>query len=158
MLRTFNIGPATLPIIGNIHQVPRERGFLKFAEWANQYGEIYSLKIASSTMVVISGRRIVKELMDKRSSISSHRPPLYAVNNLIFQDDFLLLMNSDDPKFRQQRKAIHQFYMEQQCETQHIAHISAESAQLMVDLMKTPDAFSEHAMRYTNSLIMGTSM
>lgn len=151
-------GPPTVPVLGNLHQLPREKAFLKFAEWAKLYGEIYSLKIASNTMVVISSRRIVKELMDKRSSISSHRPPLYAVNDLVYKGHFLLLMNADHARFRQQRKIIHQFYMESVCEKNHMSYITAESAQLMVDLLKAPHEFHEHAKRYTNSLIMSTGM
>ncbi|KAK6378843.1 hypothetical protein LTS17_006546 [Exophiala oligosperma] len=149
-------GPPTLPIIGNLHQLPRDKGYLQFAKWAKEYGQIYSLKIASRTMIVISSRRLVKEIMDKKNSISGFRPPAYAVNNLIYKGDFLLLMNPDDAKFRRERKLIHQFYMDSVCEKRHLPYIIAESAQLMVDILNDSDRWSDHSTRYTNSLIMST--
>lgn len=157
LTKTQNPGPPTLPIIGNLHQLPKDMAFLQFAKWAKDYGPIYSLKMASRTMIVISSRRLVKEIMDKKNSISAHRPPAYAVNNLIYKGDFLLLMNSDDARFRRERKLIHQFYMDSACEKRHVPYITAESAQLMVDILNDPSKFAIHSLRYTNSLIMSTS-
>jgi hypothetical protein len=34
-------GPPQAPIIGNVFQMPKERPWLKYSEWAEQYGEIY---------------------------------------------------------------------------------------------------------------------
>lgn len=153
---SHNTGPPTLPIIGNLHQIPTQNAFFKFADWAKQYGEIYSLKVASTTTVVLSSRRLVKELMDKKNSITSDRPPSYAANKLIYKGDFLLLMSYDSPRFRLQRRLIHQFYMENMAEKTHFPYIYAESAQLFKDIMDDPNEFANHAFRYTNSLIMTT--
>jgi hypothetical protein len=34
-------GPPPLPIVGNTLQMPKEQPWLKYAEWAKQYGEGY---------------------------------------------------------------------------------------------------------------------
>lgn len=34
----FPPGPKAIPIIGNIHQMPKEREWFTFAEWAELYG------------------------------------------------------------------------------------------------------------------------
>jgi hypothetical protein len=34
-------GPPRAPIVGNVFQIPKERPWLKYAEWAEQYGESY---------------------------------------------------------------------------------------------------------------------
>jgi len=34
-------GPPQTPIVGNFFQAPKERPWLKYAEWAEQYGKIY---------------------------------------------------------------------------------------------------------------------
>lgn len=34
----FPPGPATLPIIGNLHQLPSKDAYLQFEEWAREYG------------------------------------------------------------------------------------------------------------------------
>lgn len=31
-------GPPTLPLIGNLHQMPVKDGFLQFQKWAQEYG------------------------------------------------------------------------------------------------------------------------
>jgi hypothetical protein len=34
-------GPPQAPIVGNVFQMPKERPWIKYAEWTEQYGEIY---------------------------------------------------------------------------------------------------------------------
>lgn len=53
-------GPPTLPIIGNLHQIPKKGSYLKFTEWAQTYGGFYSLKLGPTTAVVLTDRRLVK--------------------------------------------------------------------------------------------------
>jgi hypothetical protein len=37
-------GPPQAPVVGNLFQMPKERPWLKYAEWAEQYGESYLAK------------------------------------------------------------------------------------------------------------------
>jgi len=37
-------GPPPVPVVGNIFQIPKERTWVKYAEWAKQYGEDYLVK------------------------------------------------------------------------------------------------------------------
>lgn len=81
--KDFPPGPPTIPIIGNLHQMPKEKAWLQFEKWAHEYGPVYSLMLGpSSVMIVVSSDQAVKELLDKRSGIYSSRPPLY-IGNLI---------------------------------------------------------------------------
>lgn len=34
-------GPPPLPIVGNVLHMPKEQPWLKYADWAKQYGECY---------------------------------------------------------------------------------------------------------------------
>ncbi|KAK3688655.1 cytochrome P450 [Podospora appendiculata] len=85
-------GPPTLPIIGNLHQIPKTGAHQKFTEWSKTYGGIFSLKLGPSLAVVITDRRLVKELLDKKSSI-----------------------------WRTFRRTMHQFFNEGVCDKQHVA-------------------------------------
>ena len=67
-------GPPTLPIIGNIHQIPTTHPHKQYQTWANQYGPIYSLMLGTRVMIVLSSDRIIKDLLDKKSAIYSDRP------------------------------------------------------------------------------------
>lgn len=51
-------------------------------KWAKEYGPIFSLKLGSKTMVVITGAAEAKELLDRRSATTSDRPPLHVANEL----------------------------------------------------------------------------
>jgi hypothetical protein len=63
--------------LGNVHQIPKKGAHFQFTKWAKQYGGIYTLKLGTGTAAVITSRRLVKELVDKKSSIYSERPKSY---------------------------------------------------------------------------------
>lgn len=70
-------GPPTLPIIGNIHLIPKTQPHIQFQKWAEEYGPIYSLILGTKVMIVLSSDRTIKDLLDKRSNIYSSRPEMY---------------------------------------------------------------------------------
>jgi len=76
-------GPPTLPIIGNLHLMPKEKGHLQFQKWAEEYGPIYSLILGTQVMIVLSSDQAVKDLLDKRSGIYSSRPELYLGHDIV---------------------------------------------------------------------------
>lgn len=73
-------GPPTLPLIGNLHQMPKKRGHLQFQKWAEEYGPVYSLILGTKVMIVLSSDVAVKDLLDKRSNLYSSRPEVYLGN------------------------------------------------------------------------------
>jgi hypothetical protein len=70
-------GPPTLPMIGNLHLMPKEKPHLQFQKWAEEYGPVYSLILGTKVMVVLSSDQAIKDLLDKRSGIYSSRPDMY---------------------------------------------------------------------------------
>ena len=70
-------GPPTVPILGNMLQMPIRDPHIQFTKWAGEYGPIYSLIIGTSTVIVLSSDTVVKDLLDKRSNIYSDRPKNY---------------------------------------------------------------------------------
>lgn len=65
---------------------------LRFTKWAKQYGGIFTLKLGPATAVVLTDRRLVKNLIDRKSAIYSSRPSAYIAHDLITQGDHLLMM------------------------------------------------------------------
>ncbi|KAI1263582.1 cytochrome P450 oxidoreductase [Xylariaceae sp. FL1019] len=144
------IGPPTRPIVGNEHLIPKSNAHFIFTEWAKQYGGIYTLKRFTNTTFIISDPLVIKELLDKKSNLYSHRPDSY-VGRLITQGDHLLLMQYGT-EWRRIRKLIHQYFMEPMCEKHHIRLQNAEANQLMYDFMVAPQNHMEHPKRYSNSI------
>lgn len=73
-------GPPTLPLIGNLHLIPKEKSHLQFQKWAEEYGPVYSLVLGTQVLIVLSSDQAIKDLLDKRSAIYSSRPDMYLGN------------------------------------------------------------------------------
>lgn len=84
-------GPPTLPILGNIHLIPKEKAYVQFQKWAEEYGPVYSVILGTKVMIVLSSDQAVKDLLDKRSGIYSSRPEVY-LGNIVSNNDRMLLM------------------------------------------------------------------
>lgn len=115
---------------------------------------MYSLKIASKTTIVLTDRRLVKEIMDKRSAVSSERPPFYVMDTMIYHGDDMLTMSATDPRWRIARKFIHQNFMASVVEKKHMPLLKAEAIQLLRDFCVDPAHFMDHTKRYGNSFVM----
>jgi cytochrome P450 len=124
----------------------------RFTEWAREYGGLYSLKLGTSTAIVLTDPRLVKQLVDKKSSIYSSRPTSY-VADLITGGDHLLVMKYGN-MWRSFRKIIHQHFMESMVEKEHIQLQNAEAVQMMKDFATNPEQHMLHPKRYSNSIIM----
>lgn len=67
-------GPALVPWIGRVHDLPIQYMWLKFKEWADTYGPIYRTQMLGANFLVISDEQIAEELLVKRAKIYSDRP------------------------------------------------------------------------------------
>ncbi|EXJ84778.1 hypothetical protein A1O3_05450 [Capronia epimyces CBS 606.96] len=148
-------GPPTLPVLGNIHQIPIKGSYLKFTEWAKTYGGIFSLKIGSGTAIVLTDRKLVKQLVDKKSAIYSNRPHSYVSHNLITGGDHVLIAHYGKT-WQRYRKVIHQHFMESIVMKDHLPLQQAEASQLLYDFVLRPGQHMWHPKRYTNSIACGT--
>lgn len=130
---------------------------LRFTEWAKVYGGLYSLKLGTGTAIVVTDRRVIKELIDKRSAKYSNRPPSYVSHDLMTGGDHLLVMQYG-PLWRTFRKLIHQHFMESMVEKQHVIVHNAEAVQMVHDFCQHPDQHMLHPKRFSNSIIMSLGM
>ena len=89
-------GPPTLPLIGNLHLMPKEKGHPQFQKWAEEYGPVYSLILGTKVMIVLSSDQAIKDLLDKRSNIYSSRPDMY-LGRIVSGQNRMLLMVSGTP-------------------------------------------------------------
>ncbi|KAL3481005.1 cytochrome P450 [Aspergillus californicus] len=145
-------GPPTLPIVGNLHQIPTKGSYLKFTEWAEKYGGLYSLKLGTGTAVVITDRRIVKELIDRKSSKYSNRPESFVAHTITGGSHLLAMQYGN--LWRTMRKTVHQHFMESMVEKNHVRVQNAEAVQMLRDFCIRPDQHMLHPKRFSNSIIM----
>jgi hypothetical protein len=84
-------GPPTLPLLGNLHLMPKKEAHLQFQKWAQEYGPVYSLMLGTQVMIVLSSDQAIKDLLDKRSAIYSSRPDMY-IGGVVCNNKRMVLM------------------------------------------------------------------
>jgi len=81
--KDFPPGPPTLPLLGNLHQIPDHKRYLQFEKWAREYGPVFSLMLGTKTMIVLNSDQAIKDLVDKRGAIYSSRPDAYIAQDIL---------------------------------------------------------------------------
>ncbi|RDA83525.1 hypothetical protein CP532_4152 [Ophiocordyceps camponoti-leonardi (nom. inval.)] len=132
-------GPPTLPLIGNLHQMPKNNGHLQFQKWAEEYGSIYSLILGSKVVIVLSSDVAVKDLLDKRSAIYSSRPEFYLGQEILSGNLRPLFM----ARIWQYMAYVARSYVPYQ---------DLENKAMLTGFLDQPQDFISHIRRYTTSL------
>ncbi|KAG9203893.1 hypothetical protein G6514_002054 [Epicoccum nigrum] len=132
-------GPPTLPLIGNLHLMPKEKGHLQFQKWAEEYGPVYSLILGTKVMIVLSSDQAIKDLLDKRSNIYSSRPDMY-LGRIEYSDTWRMV-----------RKIVHNNLNIKAART-YVPYQDLENRAMLMGFLDKPDLFVNHIRRYTNSL------
>lgn len=146
-------GPRGLPFLGNYLDLAKADTFrFQVQQWARQYGEIWYTKMGSSDYIWLSSPRAVKELMDKRSSIYSSRPPTPLAGDTASAGRRQLFM-AYGSAYRVVRKISHSL-LNITVSTSYQPIQDLESKQLMYDLLHDPDNFYDHNRRYSSSVIL----
>ena len=81
--KNYPPGPPTLPLLGNLHQIPDQKRHLQFEKWAREYGPVFSLMLGTKCMIVLSSDQAIKDLVDKRGAIYSSRPDSYIAQDIL---------------------------------------------------------------------------
>ncbi|KAF9894534.1 hypothetical protein FE257_006419 [Aspergillus nanangensis] len=148
--KNYPPGPPTLPIIGNIHQMPTHDAHLQFQKWAEQYGPVYSLILGSKVLIVLSSDETVKALLDKRSGIYSHRQEMY-IGQTLCSGGLRLLMMEYGTQWRAFRKMIHGL-LNITASKSYVPYQMLENKQMLYELLTEPDRFLYSIRRYSNAL------
>ncbi|KAK1725113.1 cytochrome P450 [Colletotrichum acutatum] len=147
--KNYPPGPPTLPLIGNLHQIPPTQSHHQFKQWAKEYGPVYSLILGTKVMIVLSSDRAVKDLLDKRSNIYSSRTDLYLGN--IVSGNLRVVMMQYGETWRMIRKIFHQV-LHINAAKGYVPYQDLESKQMLSGFLEEPDSFVDHIRRFTTSL------
>ncbi|KAL1744063.1 cytochrome P450 [Schizophyllum fasciatum] len=145
-------GPSTIPILGNLLQLPRRQGHLAFTKWAKECrSDIITIMMAHQPMVILSSAHAVKEVLDKQSGKTSDRPSLHL--NMIVTGDYDIALARYTEKWRRIRKAEH-LLLSTTTVQKYIPIQEAESTQLLYDFVTAPKKFFHHIERYAASTVL----
>ncbi|KAF2640636.1 cytochrome P450 [Massarina eburnea CBS 473.64] len=142
-------GPPTLPILGNLHLMPKTKLHEQFKKWGDEYGPIYSLINGSTTFIVLNSDQAVKDLLDKRSNIYSSRPDNYIPNRM--SGGSRIAMMKYGKMWRKIRSTIHE-HLNINASKSYIPYQDLETRQLLVNFLDNPTRWVDHLKLLTNSL------
>ena len=141
-----------LPLIGNLPQLPPYHSWLKFKEWADEYGPIYKISLAGTDHVIISSEKIGNDLMRDRGNIYSDRGQAPMASKLL-SDNLRPLFLPYGETWREFRKFSHQVTMPSAAVAYEPMQ-EEEALRVVHDLLRDPSKYERFFERYAASIIM----
>ncbi|KAI5295446.1 hypothetical protein KEM52_001371, partial [Ascosphaera acerosa] len=134
----------------NLHQLAKPKPWRQYEQWAKEFGPVYSLVLGTKLRIMIASDEAVKDLLDKRASISSARPDLY-IGQQVLSEDKRFFMSTNMSKWRLVRKLVHTVLNITATKT-YIPYQDLESKYMIESMIDHPDDFFNHLRRYAASL------
>ncbi|XP_062411731.1 cytochrome P450 2J2-like isoform X2 [Sardina pilchardus] len=103
--KNFPPGPRPLPFIGNLHHLDFNNIHLQFSEFAETYGDIFSIQFIGPWVVVLNGHKLVREAYVLQGENFVDRPSLPVFEDLVGHNG---VVASNGYSWKQQRRfALH---------------------------------------------------
>lgn len=131
-------------------QMPSRDAHLQFEKWAREYGPVYSLILGTKTLIVLSSDKAVKDLLDKKSNMYSHRQEMY-IGQTLCSGDLRVLMMGYDARWRMCRKLVHTL-LNISAARSYVPYQMLENKQMLYEMVTQPERCMYNIRRYTNSL------
>ncbi|KAI9457946.1 cytochrome P450 [Lactarius psammicola] len=152
--RNLPPGPKGLPIIGDVFHIVNQ-AWLVSPERKDEYGEVMYVSALGRAILVINSHRVAIDLLEKRSSIYSDRPPYISAGDYLTENLMFTFMPYGELWRRFRRVAVESFSKS----TVHRFHPiqGREAIVLALSLIKNPSNPLQHLMRHAASIMMSTN-
>ncbi|KAI1782833.1 cytochrome P450 [Ganoderma leucocontextum] len=138
-------GPPSLPVVGNLFNIPGDRAWFAFRDLAAQYGDIIHFRILGRSTVILGSPEVVRECLEKRAANTSDRPQVPVIK-LLGQDANFGFMPYGH-KWRRYRRHFWQHFTARAVE-QYQPVQRAVAHQFLARLLDSPSQIKDH-IRYT---------
>ncbi|KAK4150445.1 cytochrome P450 [Chaetomidium leptoderma] len=89
-------GPKPLPVIGNLHQLPKSLQWFHLYHWSKKYGPLMHLSMGGQPLVILSTHQAAHDLLNRRSSKYSDRPRMVMAGELVTRGMHMLIRQYDE--------------------------------------------------------------
>lgn len=139
-------GPKPLPLIGNIHQLPKSLQWLHLHHMSKTYGPIMHFNMAGQPLIVLSTQEAAHELLGRRSARYSDRPRMVMANELVTKGLHLLFRQYDN-RYKL-HKRMHTPLLNLQASSTYRPLQDMESRQLLLDVLLEGDKCGEKGVDF----------
>ncbi|KAH7305581.1 cytochrome P450 [Stachybotrys elegans] len=139
-------GPKPLPLIGNIHQLPKSYLWLYFYYMSKIYGPIMHFSMAGQSVVMLSSQQIAHDLLDRRGARYSDRPRMVMAGELVTKGMHMLLRPYDE-RYKLHRRMAAPLLNPQSAKAYRSLQ-DIESRQLLVDVLGEWDKHGEKGIDF----------
>jgi hypothetical protein len=145
-------GPPADPIIGHVRVVPTDRPEVCYQKWGKEFkSDVLYLNLMGQPLIILNSAQAAIDLMDKRSSIYSDRPPLPMYEEAGWKDCVVFM--STGPPFRKHRKMFQTAFASSNTAQYRIKQESL-APPLMSQILQKPGDWREHLWRYASSIVL----
>ncbi|TFL03965.1 cytochrome P450 [Pterulicium gracile] len=147
-------GPAGLPIIGNMFDMPSQFQWITFANWSKDYGSpVVHARIFGQSVVVLNSHQSVNDLLEKRSSLYSDRPRSIMFQEIMALGTWSLPFMGYGPAWRIQRQMFHSSFHPNTVSSYR--PVSTEcTRKFLRQLHESPEKFRDHIHNHAGRIIM----
>ncbi|KAN0109883.1 cytochrome P450 [Russula decolorans] len=93
-------GPRSLPIIGNLLDIPMESSWLTYSQLAKKYGDVMSFHVLGRVVVILGSTAATKDLLGTRGGVYSDRPVIPFFEMMDVQWSVLLARYGEPWRYR----------------------------------------------------------
>ena len=99
-------GPYGWPIVGNVLQLDMRRPYLTIADWAKQYGNIYTIKLGSTDAIILTGKKMFNEVLSEKAADFADHFVTFRMGYSTWKSDVFHMKH--DERWKRMRKLLFQ--------------------------------------------------
>ncbi|KAI9458895.1 cytochrome P450 [Lactarius psammicola] len=152
----FPPGPKRLPVVGNLFDMPAGAEWITYKRWGKLYNsDMLHVDVLGMHIVILNSVKAANELLEKRSSVYSDRPPMKAFTSLI-SIDWSAALEPYGTKWRTWRKSFHENLHPTAANEYRPLELKAARV-LLRNLLEAPEGFYEHLRHMTGRTILSVA-
>ncbi|KAG2137965.1 cytochrome P450 [Suillus clintonianus] len=134
------------------HEVPYRKSYLTVEKWIDEYGPLVTIRQGFEKIVIIGRQQAVVDIMEKQGAASADRPPMVSAGEMLSGGQSIAFSHAGD-RLRMMRRALHSHLQPRAAEAYEPLQFS-HAQQAVVDILRDPHNFQQHALTFTASTIM----